>query len=1382
MSALEITSFSTGLLGPIEQAINIARFIRNHLEAINQNNDNLQALIDTLRNQKNQLEQLERQLQQNQTHFAKTNHQILQSNIFQLKTEFNSVLNSLTEMHRSATTSTFLKLLKASTWAAECNTIERQLRQTSVLILQINGIIGISESIRIQKRNENQFSSSWFPEEGDLFRPRIRKIPLSHGIVLDLNSTDLFGNPSTVETRIKKQLLSPNEDGQYICSIHGPSGVGKTTILHGISNDEHIEEYFTGGIYFLSFGADATLATVGSEICEAVRDSGGHQLVKKMTCYDDVKRVIRDACEWFAQRRFLLLVDDVWNKKGLGTSIISLLSEIVIRGDKAVIVYSTRDLEVALNGISFRLEPQDVLGEESRNVLFKHANLDKNEIFNEETEKAIGEVLKRCAGLPVAHAVAGRTIRALMIRSKITVEDACVLFLSEGDSIFLKAVDGYKLDFVFRTSLRILEGLEEQNIEENVSTIIQDKKRFSYSEMHRGLSVLQKQQWVPLEMLRNLWNVEDEQSVREICQNFEAVGLGEMCIQQCEGERREGMRIHDLLHEYAQTEAKKRNEIELWHRRLLSCYAKDIKLEQSREHGCAKWWRVPERKFDYLLSNLCRHLCEEKSLLAGNEVIILVTRPQWISIQLRRNGLLQYDEDVSYAVKSIRRKRNVSQKNANDYELDRLEGPTDKAKYELRSPFDEKELALITGAARLSTFAICQNSQEVWFQIYDRLLGVAKLSRILKEYLLYIERNAPSPWLKPVKECLSSTGSHRVGMISIQRSVWCMTVLPKEKDIVCGCGNGDIIFGNVDGLSVKKTWRGHDACVSDIAISKDGKVVLTGSWDKTAKIWEVGSWRQIGETLEGHSDNVRCVAINEDRTLAITGSRDKSVLVWDLVKFKCIRKVFNQYEVNPSCLRVINNGEHEFIVCGDLEGRLRISRIGNCREMEKHEETDQEEREHHDQNRTRSICCFPFVGCMKRAKSDDSRNTHAELGHQKNKDIRVCCPKEDIDSVDIDADCPIHSIATTGDRNLIAIGCANGTVRLRSGYTPSNDEKTFYGHTDWVNHCSFSKDGRRIASGSSDCSILIRDTATGNVLCNPLRGHTGCVSGVEFLDDNNAVVSCSSDGTIRIWEIDESTLEPEPDEPLDSPTVCAVVSNDRSRFVTGHRNGEIRLWDTLSGELITDPIKVHDDVVHDVAISADDKWIVTACHDKTVGACNGNSFQQVNVLHGHSKQVRSVDVTPDSRYAVTGSKDGTIRIWDLSKCDNSHVLLQYGPGIEYVHVSRDGKRIVSVSNHELCVWDIAQQSCLNRVPSQRDWIQKRKQGRELVDGTQDENANCKKLFCEVCRRHIRFGTKAENVVLATLDSSIQAWTFSEEHKIISVVPTGRKPACLEFRL
>ena len=87
-------------------------------------------------------------------------------------------------------------------------------------------------------------------------------------------------------------------------------------------------------------------------------------------------------------------------------------------------------------------------------------------------------------------------------------------------------------------------------------------------------------------------------------------------------------------------------------------------------------------------------------------------------------------------------------------------------------------------------------------------------------------------------------------------------------------------------FSVLSTWEGdsykdlgHSKSVRSVAVFPSGDRVVSGSFDKTLKLWDASTGECLA-TWKGHSDNVNSVAVFPSGDRVVSGSADKTLKLW----------------------------------------------------------------------------------------------------------------------------------------------------------------------------------------------------------------------------------------------------------------------------------------------------------------------------------------------------------------------------------------------------------------------------------------------------------------------------------------------------------------------
>ena len=100
--------------------------------------------------------------------------------------------------------------------------------------------------------------------------------------------------------------------------------------------------------------------------------------------------------------------------------------------------------------------------------------------------------------------------------------------------------------------------------------------------------------------------------------------------------------------------------------------------------------------------------------------------------------------------------------------------------------------------------------------------------------------------------------------------------------VVSGSDDKTVRIWNTMTGEIEAEMKGHTGYVSSVAFSLDSSRVVSGSYDMTVRIWNTMT-NNIEAVMKGHQDWVWSVAFSQDGSRIVSGARDMTVRIWNVM-------------------------------------------------------------------------------------------------------------------------------------------------------------------------------------------------------------------------------------------------------------------------------------------------------------------------------------------------------------------------------------------------------------------------------------------------------------------------------------------------------------------
>lgn len=511
----------------------------------------------------------------------------------------------------------------------------------------------------------------------------------------------------------------------------------------------------------------------------------------------------------------------------------------------------------------------------------------------------------------------------------------------------------------------------------------------------------------------------------------------------------------------------------------------------------------------------------------------------------------------------------------------------------------------------------------------------------------------------------------------------------------------------------------HNGPVNSVVLAQSGKYIVSGSSDKTIRIWDLESGDCIRKFV-GHNATVKSIVVVPKRKRVVSGALDGSICIWDIESGKCLQTL-KEHQASINTVAVTPDNKH--IVSGSWDNDIRVWNMesGECTKILKGHQSGVDAIAIAQISNTTRIVSISYDNtirlwdpehekCLKTIdRYEVSMNTIAFTPDCKNiicgswdNIIRIwdlesgICVKELVGH-----DALVHTITVTPDSRYIVSGSVDKTIRIWD-FNSGKSIKILKGHKSRINAVIVTPDSRRIVSGSEDNSIRIWDLESG-VCIKTLEGYDWSVNAVAITPNGKTAVCGFTDKTIRFWNMERRQCQKTMEGHFDLVTALAITPDGR-RVVSGSRDKTIRVWD-MENEQCLRKLEGLKNWVTAIAITPDGRRIFSGSDDKAIRVWNLEGWQVLKQLEGHYDSVTALAITPDGRHLVSGSRDKTIRLWDIESGACLKTLEGHKNWVTAVAVSLDGKYVISGSNdHTLRVWVIESGKCMKTLERHESWV------------------------------------------------------------------------------
>lgn len=528
--------------------------------------------------------------------------------------------------------------------------------------------------------------------------------------------------------------------------------------------------------------------------------------------------------------------------------------------------------------------------------------------------------------------------------------------------------------------------------------------------------------------------------------------------------------------------------------------------------------------------------------------------------------------------------------------------------------------------------------------------------------------------------------------------------------------------------------KGHDQAVLSVAISPDSNYAATGSRDKTIKLWELSTGREV-RTFFGHEGSVNCIDFSRDGNYMISSSGDKTARIWDVLTGKEIfsttpaAKLLTAAAFSPDMKYFVIAGYPDMATIWDMSTKQIVRQIPvnadqglgyginvefspdgkwlafgeDNRTVTVYSTSDWESKFIFKQEEGWCGGCATWVAFTHDSRSLVMASNKGPVRHYSlvSGDLIREYTHEENDVVNASVTSSNKEIVVVTKKQIVTweLGSGNEISRIT---VPAETE---------INEGALTPDGKQILLACDNNTAMMWDRGLhkttvvltgilnqrdkGGVAYDPnsyweshIAKYLRLKNNLLLSMDGKSLLKGKFGTSMRQWDIATGRTFMEYVS-HDKAAVCYEFSGDGKLLLSGGADGKVILWDVATGDTIK-IIQAHREPVFDVHFSKDERRVICSSWDATAKIFDLTTGERLHYFDFENASAYNIQFSNNNLYVFAAHLDKTLKMWEADTKRVVREFVGHTDVISSICMSKDPGKMVSGSwDGSIRLWSTA---------------------------------------------------------------------------------------------